>query len=274
MSRIAYDPVKDRFAKIIRKSRVLRTLFYMLLDLFFLRSWYVRRLLKKYATPIDEQGSWTMLDAGSGFGQYDRFILNQFANAKVRAVDVKAGYLEDCEYYFRGDIERGRISFRRQDLLELVDGSAFDFAICVDVLEHIEEDLQVMKNIYRTLKKGGYFLMHSPSVYSEEDAGEEDSFVDEHARTGYAREDIRRKLESAGFTPVDVAYTYGSKGHLAWELLIKYPMLWLTKIGLWALPLMAIYYVLTLPVSLVLMWLDLHDRNERGAGIYALARKE
>lgn len=274
MSRIAYDPVKDRFANIIRKSRGLRTLFYMLLDLFFLRSWYVRCLLKKYASPIDEQGSWTMLDAGSGFGQYDRFILDRFSNVSVHAVDVKAEYLKDCEYYFRGDIERGRISFRRQDLLGLDDESAFDFAICVDVLEHIEEDLQVMKNIHRALKKDGYFLMHSPSVYSEEDAGGEDSFVDEHARTGYSKEDIRRKLESAGFRPVDVAYTYGSKGHLAWELLIKYPMLWLTKIGLWALPVMAIYYVPTLPVSLMLMGLDLYDRNEKGAGVYALARKE
>ncbi|SHG50965.1 Methyltransferase domain-containing protein [Fodinibius roseus] len=274
MSRIAYDPVKDRFADIIRKSRGLRTLFYMLLDLFFLRSWYVRRLLKNYATPFDEQGSWTMLDAGSGFGQYDRFILQQFPNATVHAVDVKTGYLEDCKYYFHGEIEGGRISFRQQNLLELDEVSTFDFAICVDVLEHIEEDLQVMNNIHRALKKGGYFLMHSPSVYSEEDAGEEDSFVDEHARTGYSKEDIRRKLESAGFRPVDVAYTYGSKGHLAWELLIKYPMLWLTKIGLWALPVMAVYYVPTLPVSLVLMWLDLHDRNEKGAGVYALARKE
>src|SRR5690625_812450 len=96
MSRIAYDPVKDRFAAIIRKSRGLRTLFYGLLDLFFLRSWYVRRVLKKHASPLDDQGPWKLLDAGSGFGQYDRFILRQFSNVQVRAVDVKADYLDDC----------------------------------------------------------------------------------------------------------------------------------------------------------------------------------
>lgn len=274
MSRIAYDPVKDRFADLIRNSRGLRTLFYLLLDLFFLRSWYVRRLLKRYASPINDQGLWQMLDAGSGFGQYDRFILRQFSNATVRAVDVKADYLEDCRIYFREDIERGRISFRQQNLLELDYATTFDFAICIDVLEHIEEDEQVMGNVHRALKKGGYFLMHSPSIYSEEDAGDEDSFVDEHARTGYSKDDICRKLKSTGFTPVDVAYTYGRKGHRAWELLIKYPMLWLTKIGLWALPLMIIYYIITLPVSLILMGLDLYDDNNRGAGIYALAKKE
>src|SRR5690625_170557 len=101
MSRIAYDPVKDRFATIIRNSRGLRTLFYGLLDLFFLRSWYVRRILKKHASALDDQGPWKLLDAGSGFGQYDRFILRQFSNVKVRAVDVKADYLDDCRHYFR-----------------------------------------------------------------------------------------------------------------------------------------------------------------------------
>lgn len=274
MSRIAYDPVKDRFAKIIRNSRLLRTLFYMLLDLFFLRSWYIRRILKKFAAPIDDRGTWHLLDAGSGFGQYDRFILNQFSSVVIRAVDVKKDYLEDSRNYFREDIRQGRISFHRKDLLELEYSSAFDFAICIDVLEHIEEDEQVMNNIYRALSKEGLFLMHSPSVFSEEDAGDDDSFVDEHARTGYSKGGIRRKLESAGFKTVEIAYTYGKKGHLAWELLIKYPMLWLTRIGLWALPVMAIYYIPILPVSLVLMWLDLYDHNEKGAGVYALARKE
>lgn len=115
--------------------------------------------------------------------------------------------------------------------------------------------------------------MHSPSVYSEEDADGDDSFVDEHARVGYSKEDIGEKLESAGFTPIDISYTYGKKGHLAWELFIKYPMLWLTKIKLWALPLMAFYYIFTLPAGLVLMSMDVKDDNERGTGIYALARK-
>ena len=69
MSRIAYDPVKDRFANIIRRFRFLRTLFYKLLDLFFLRSWYVRDILRKYGSHNDQQGQWRLLDAGSGFGQ-------------------------------------------------------------------------------------------------------------------------------------------------------------------------------------------------------------
>lgn len=274
MSRIAYDPVKDRFANIVRQFRFLRTLFYLILDLFFLRSWYIRKILRKYGSELDAKGKWTLLDAGSGFGQYDRFILREFKNVQVKAVDVKGDYLEDSREYFDRDINAGRIEFDQEDLLQIDYEEVFDFVICVDVLEHIEEDEKVIKNIYHALTAGSYFLMHSPSIYSEEDADGEESFVDEHARTGYSKEDVSRKLKNAGFTPVDIAYTYGKKGHLAWELIIKYPMLWLNKIKLWALPVMAIYYLPVLPLSLLLMALDLRDDNKRGAGIYALAQKE
>lgn len=273
MSRIAYDPVKDRFATLIRKSKLLRTLFYKLLDLFFLRSWYIREMSKKYAGDLDQAGKWDLLDAGSGFGQYDRFILKQFDNVNVTAVDVKENYLEDCRAYFAEEIEKGNIEFFKTDLLDPSLNRTFDFVICIDVLEHIEEDRKVIRNLEAVLKQGGYFLMHSPSIYSEEDAGEDDTFVDEHARAGYSKRDICEKLESAGLTPVEIEYTYGEKGHRAWELLIKFPMLWMNRYKLWVLPLLVIYYVLTLPIGIVLMKMDMKQANEKGTGIFALAKK-
>lgn len=273
MSRIAYDPVKDRFASLIRNSVFLRTLFYRLLDLFFLRSWYIRSVLKRHAEHLEKAGSWKLLDAGCGFGQYDRFILNQFENVAVTAVDVKQDYLEDARSYFNGKGFGSRIHFRQMDLLEPDLRSKFEFVICVDVLEHIDEDRKVIQNMASVLKPDGYFLMHSPSIYAEEDAGEDETFVDEHARTGYSKEEISEKLESAGLVPVEVAYTYGSKGHRAWELLIKLPMLWLNRYKLWVLPLLAVYYLFTLPYGLLLMRQDMQSENEKGTGIYALAKK-
>lgn len=276
MARIAYDPIKDRFAGFIRNSRLLRTLFYKILDLFFLRSWYVRAALRDIAPDLGAHGAWDLLDAGSGFGQYDRFILDEFPGARVTSIDVKKEYLEDARRYFREESSRGKIEFFEADLLELDYEEQFDAAICIDVLEHIEDDRRVIANLRHALRPGGWFLMHSPSIYSEEDAGEEgeESFVDEHARTGYSKEEIREKLRTAGLEPVRIAYTYGPKGHFAWELLIKYPMVWMTRIRLWALPLMAVWYLFTLPVGLVLMRLDMRDEEkEWGTGIYALARK-
>src|SRR5690554_4204818 len=96
MGTISYDPVKNRFAGLIRNSTLLRRGFYGLLDLFFLRSWHLRRILRQKAGVIDKRGEWALLDAGAGFGQYDRFLLKQFRNLKIRAVDLKEDYLQDC----------------------------------------------------------------------------------------------------------------------------------------------------------------------------------
>ncbi|MFH5831647.1 class I SAM-dependent methyltransferase [Halalkalibaculum sp. DA384] len=273
MSKIAYDPVKDRFAAVIRRFPILRTLFYKLLDLFFLRSWYIRRVIRRRARPLDEQSEWHMLDAGTGFGQYDRFLLKEFSNIRVEGIDVKEDYLADCRNYFGEDIARQKIQFKKQDLLEISYRDEFDFTICIDVLEHIEEDEKAIRNLAKALQSGGYFLMHSPSHYSESDAGEEDTFVGEHARAGYSKEDIVAKIKRAGLEPVDVSYTYGPPGHFAWMLIIKYPMILLNKISLLALPLLALYYLPVLPIALILMRLDLARENEWGTGIYALARK-
>lgn len=273
MSKIEYDPVKDKFARIVRKSKLLRRIFYVILDLIFLRSWHIRRVIKKKGTKLEKQGPWLLLDAGSGFGQYDRFILNTFSNVKVHSVDVKEDYIGDNRHYFKNDTDRERIRFYTADLLSFESDVKFDLVICIDVLEHIEEDHLVIKNLSRCMKQDGIFVMHSPSHYSEEDADEDDTFVGEHARPGYSKEEIDKKLMEADLHPQKIHYTYGSAGHTAWVLSVKWPMLWFNKIGLFALLPLLIYYPLVLPLCLVLNAADLFTENERGNGIYAVAKK-
>jgi len=275
MSKIAYDPTKDKFARWIRRSRLLRTLFYKTLDLFFLRSWYVRSALRQYyRSRFTPQKKWDILDAGSGFGQYDRFILRSFPNAVIHAVDVKEDYLQDCRYYFEKDITRGRIRFETHDLVtDDLPPESFDLALCVDVLEHIEEDVGVMRRIRKALRPGGIFIMHSPSHYSEEDAGEDEFFVDEHARAGYSKEELSDKMQMAGLEPVSLRYSYGKWGHRAWVMLIKVPMLWFTRFGMVTLLWLPFYYLFTLLPGLAMMALDRRADNPRGTGILGIARK-
>ena len=274
MSKIAYDPIKDKFARFIKRSRLSRTVFYRLLDMFFLRSWHVRKHLRTiFLTEFQGKGNWDLIDAGSGFGQYDRFILRNFPNVTVKSVDVKDDYLADSKHYFAKDHDKGRITFETADLLKYDQPESYDMAICIDVLEHIEEDVLVMTNLRKALRPGGYFIMHSPSIYAEEDAGDDEFFVDEHARVGYSIEDISGKLEQAGLMPVHVHYTYGTSGHRAWEWLIKYPMLWMTNLGFWVALFLPLYYAFTLIPGLLMMRSDLYSKNEKGTGICAVARK-
>jgi SAM-dependent methyltransferase len=273
MSRIEYDPVKDKFAGIVKNSKILRRAFYFLLDIFFLRSWHIRRVLTQIGKKLDKQKEWKLLDAGCGFGQYDRFILEQFQQVKVYSVDVKEDYLEDNRRYFKDEIASGRITFYEADLLNFTSEIKFDVIICIDVLEHIEEDKRVMKNLSASLKKDAYFLMHSPSHFSKEDAGEDNSFVGEHARAGYSKPEIDKKLMESDLLPEKIHYTYGTWGHRAWVLSVKWPMLWFNKISLFAVIPLLVYYPIVMPFCLVMNLIDLYTRNEKGNGIYALARK-
>lgn len=270
MSQIAYDPVKDKLAAIIRNSRWLRRLFYLLLDTFFLRSWHVRKKLRKIKQ--ERSAAPRILDAGSGFGQYDHFMLKELRPEHLLAVDVKQQYLDDCAFFFEKDISKGRITLQKQDLLEFV-SPGHDIVLCVDVLEHIEEDVKVMRNMRESLRPGGYFLMHSPSAYAEEDAGEDDFFVDEHARAGYSQQELRSKFRQAGLEPVDIRYTYGPYGHAAWVMMIKWPMLWLNKAGFGGIILLPFWYAIILLPSLLLHRIDLARTNVKGTGIVGLARR-
>ena len=63
-----YDPIKDIFAGTIKKIPELRIFFYKLLDLFFLRSWYVKRELKNSRKRANKN-KLDIDDAGSGLGQ-------------------------------------------------------------------------------------------------------------------------------------------------------------------------------------------------------------
>jgi len=268
-----YDPIKNIFANTIRKFPFLRILFYKVLDLMFLRSWYVRRELKKLRRKF---GSSTLeiYDAGSGFGQYTYFMSKKMNPSKIFSVDVKEDWIADCRKFFSKK-KISNVSFAVEDLTRINHQEKFDLIVCIDVMEHIAEDQKVFSNFYNALKRGGYILINSPSIYGGSDVHQDDeeSFIGEHARDGYSKEDLEAKLQVLGFSTYKCRYTYGFWGDKAWRLGIKYPMLLLniSKLFLIILPL---YYLLTFPFTLIMMNMDFVTKNRIGSGINFVAKKE
>ena len=151
----------------------------------------------------------------------------------------------------------------------------FDFILCVDVMEHIEDDRTVFKNFARALKTGGKLLVNTPSNLGGSDADSEDdeSFIEEHARLGYSREDITEKLNSAGMDVTEFLYSYGKFGTVSWRWGIKYPILMAGKSKILIL-ILPFYYLFTLWFVLILMWLDVHTDNKEGTGIVVVSQKK
>ena len=83
-----YDPIKKDLGTVFNKSLFLRKIFYKLLDLLLLRTWHIHRELRAWPK---FKGPFTMLDAGSGFGQYSFYIANK--NNKCVVFSLLTGLL-------------------------------------------------------------------------------------------------------------------------------------------------------------------------------------
>ncbi len=267
-----YDPIKNVIGNVARTNPLVRRFFYTILGVMFLREWYVKRALRELLGR--KKDPFTMFDAGSGFGQYSYYCAKHFPSAAIHAVDVKDEQIADCRYFFAKE-KLGNVSFEVEDLTIPKHSEQFDFILSVDVMEHIQDDMQVFRNFYKALKPGGKVLINTPSNLGGSDAHDEGdpSFIEEHARNGYSVDDITRKLKSAGFQMGKVTYTYGPVGSAAWRLGIKYPMLMLNKSRLYFI-LLPFYYILTLWLTLLLMYADYKFTNTRGTGLLVVAVKQ
>ncbi|HPS11990.1 MAG TPA: methyltransferase domain-containing protein, partial [Prolixibacteraceae bacterium] len=268
-----YDPIKRSLGSVFNQSICLRRLFYRLLDSLLLRSWHIRRELKKWKAPENP----VILDAGSGFGQYSYRMSRLFPKALIKAVDVKEEQIFDCNQFFLKTKLNHRVIFEKADLTKYVEEGQFDLILSVDVMEHIEDDVQVFKNFHASLADGGMLLVSTPSDQGGSDSHdhEEESasgFIDEHVRDGYNIEEIKEKLRSAGFSKVVARYQYGTTGNISWVLSMKVPikLLGVSKLFFVILP---FYYLIAFPVSALLNWMDVAREHKTGTGLIVTALK-
>jgi cyclopropane fatty-acyl-phospholipid synthase-like methyltransferase len=267
-----YDPIKKGLGDVFNRTPFLRKLFYRLLDMLLLRAWHIKRELRRAHKQLGEEGN--VLDAGSGFGQYTYFISRLFRKWHIKGVDVKEDQIQDCNEFFSRIGEQDRIHFELADLTKFREKGKYHLVLCVDVMEHILEDVEVFRNYSFSMKDGGILLISTPSDQGGSDVHEdhEDSFIEEHVRDGYNISDIEEKLRTAGFSEVRAGYSYGWPGKISWRLSMKYPIIMLNTSRLFYI-LIPLYYLLTFPVSMLLNILDVRLKHKTGTGLIVKAVK-
>jgi SAM-dependent methyltransferase len=267
-----YEPIKKSLGRFFAGSLFLRKTLYFLLDLLLLRTWHVKRALTKIRREFNNEAS--VLDAGSGFGQYTWRMSRMNSKWRINAIDINSEQIDDCNRFFSKTGLSERVSFRTGDLTLLQDSDCYDIILSVDVMEHIEEDLLVFRNFYRSLNKNGILIISTPSDQGGSDVHgeEEESFIDEHVRDGYGIKDISEKLTAAGFSNIDVSYTYGMPGNISWRLSMKYPIKMLNISYLFFI-ILPFYYMIFFPVSIILNIFDLLITHKKGTGLLVTARK-
>lgn len=84
--------------------------------------------------------------------------------------------------YTTGDLE-SPIADLHFDLHNIpLEENSFDVIFCNHVLEHVEDDHQCMKELYRIMKKGGWGIFQVPIDYNRDETYEDASIISEKDR--------------------------------------------------------------------------------------------
>ena len=100
-------------------------------------------------------GSVIELGSGSGYG------------AEVLMSDKITQYLALDKFpsHFAAHLDRSKLEFRQMNfpILAGIPDNTFDYAVSFQVIEHIEDDVTFLKEIYRVLKPGGQLILTTPN---------------------------------------------------------------------------------------------------------------
>lgn len=135
-----------------------------------------------------------LLDVGCGTG----IILDSLSKyGRAVGIDISPHALEFCR-------KRGHYLTYLEDASYLhFEDDSFDLVTALDVIEHIEEDSKVLREIWRVCKLGGFAIISVPAYkflwsLHDEALG--------HKRR-YSLIELKRKFESAGFQLKKISYT-------------------------------------------------------------------
>ena len=151
------------------------------------------RLLRKYLPRAHDEHPRRILDVGCGTGTMLR-QLSRFGQAQ--GIDADAEAIAFCH-------DRGITQVRRVGGLPLpFAADAFDVITALDVIEHIEDDRAMLRELYRIIRPGGLFLFSVPAYPFLWGAQDEIS----HHKRRYVASQLRARAVEAGFRVARLSY--------------------------------------------------------------------
>jgi glycosyltransferase involved in cell wall biosynthesis len=135
-----------------------------------------------------------VLEIGAGIGNLTRLLVPR--RKSYVASDIDTEHLARLRARFQ---HRPNLRVCRCDLATPADfaplAGSMDTVICLNVVEHVEDDLQALRNIHSTLKPGGRAVILVP--HGQDIFGTLDTALGHWRR--YSAEELKKKMEQAGF---------------------------------------------------------------------------
>jgi SAM-dependent methyltransferase len=167
-----------------------------------LLTWAIRRFFPKARN---------FLEVGCGTGFVLLGLSRAFPSLSLTGSEVL------CEGLAVASQRVPQAAFLQMDARRIPFADEFDVAGAFDVLEHIEDDEQVLREIYRSVRPGGgalFTVPQHPGLWSQVDARS-------GHRRRYRRDELQRKVARAGFRLV----------HTTSFMTALLPLMWLARRG-------------------------------------------
>lgn len=223
------------------------------------------RIRLRRVLPATEGSYRTILDAGCGSGVFSYELAKRHPESMVVGIDSDAGLVDRAnEIAARAGLTN--CSFQEGDVTRLGFDDAFDLALSIDNLEHVNDDVEAMRTLLHALRPGGRLVVHVPGYERRWILlGRRVNFdVPGHVRPGYRAEELVTKLQDAGFEVSTHSYTYGLLETFTNN--ISYLISQADQRN-------KLVYAAVFPGLLALSFLGRSSRPRWGAGVLAVARR-
>ena len=157
--------------------------------------WFVarRRLVCELIDQLAMPAKSRLLDVGCGTGANLKAFGKQFERV---GIDMSSAALSFCQ-------QRGIDSLVQAKVEDSgLEHDTFDVVTALDMLEHVDDDMLALRELWRVAKPGGFLLITVPAfgfLWSEHDEAL-------HHRRRYTVAELESKLASAGFGEVRISY--------------------------------------------------------------------
>jgi SAM-dependent methyltransferase len=161
---------------------------------------YARRYFEWQLRLMEPELGQRVIEIGCGIGNFTRLIANR---ERVIAIDVDDGCVQAFEQALIGhpNVRAYRMDVLSREFLGL-SAEAPDSIVCLNVLEHVEDDRQAMENMRAVLPESGRVVLILPAFESL--YGPIDANLGHYRR--YSRQGIRKLAEESGFSVRKLRY--------------------------------------------------------------------
>jgi SAM-dependent methyltransferase len=133
----------------------------------------------------------SFLEIGPGMGDVSSFLSARYPNASGTMIEFSG---TGAAILRRRFASHDRLSVIEQDIREMPAERTFDLIVACEVLEHIENDTEVLKQIAQRLSPNGHFLFSAPAFMSKWQSV--DTYAGHFRR--YERAELVEKFPGAG----------------------------------------------------------------------------